>query len=228
MSISFVLVTRPELSVGVSVLSTRSQNPSLRDFKYLQKILKYLNLTKHICMTLKPKNLKLYCYVDSSYLVHHDAKSHNGFCISMGEIEENWGAVLYCKSNKSKVVCKSSTEAELVGIDTSLSDIIFLTKCCEEMDIKIGQTTLFNDNMSTIKIIENETLNSKIAKHISMRYYFVREKIKDGTLCIKYKNTNDLVADTLTKPLSNPKFCQFAKLLLCCSINIDFFKVNDN
>lgn len=227
MGISFCLVTRPELAVGISVLSSRAQNPSISDFKRLEKCLKYLNLTKHNVMTLKPDALQLVAYVDASYLTHVDSKSHMGCCISLGPMENGAGCLLYTKSKKSPIVCKSSCEAELVSIDSCLSELIFLRKCCSDLGINVGKIIIFNDNLSTLKICNNDSVMFKAAKHISMRFYFIREKIKEGIVELNYKNTHKLVSDLLTKPLANPKFQNFTQILLCTPKNWEFYHVDD-
>jgi hypothetical protein len=45
-------------------------------------------------------------YIDASYGVHADGKSHTGSCIVVGDT----GAV-HCKSGKQQIVTKSSAEA---------------------------------------------------------------------------------------------------------------------
>ena len=49
-------------------------------------------------------------WVDVSYGVHTDSKSHTGGCISFG-----WG-VLATKCQKQKLNAESSTEGEIVGV----------------------------------------------------------------------------------------------------------------
>ncbi|PNX69655.1 hypothetical protein L195_g064532, partial [Trifolium pratense] len=38
-------------------------------------------------------------------------------------------------------------------------------------------------------------------KHIDVRYYFLRDLVKDGTLELKHCSTSDQIADAMTKPL---------------------------
>jgi hypothetical protein len=76
----------------------------------LRRLLEYLRGTMDMVLTLGADDLNsLHTWVDASYAVHPDMRSHTGGVISLGT-----GAVL-CKSAKQKLTTKSSTEAELVG-----------------------------------------------------------------------------------------------------------------
>ena len=48
-------------------------------------------------------------WVDASYAVHHDMKSHTGVVLSMGLV------VTHCRSIRKTLNTKSSTEPELVS-----------------------------------------------------------------------------------------------------------------
>ena len=43
-------------------------------------------------------------------------------------------------------------------------------------------------------------------KHIEIIYHFIREKVLDETVELKYCPTNDMIADMLTKGVSHEKF----------------------
>ncbi len=49
-------------------------------------------------------------YVDASYRVHADMKSHTGCVITLGK------GPIFVRSAKQKLVSKSSTEAELIAL----------------------------------------------------------------------------------------------------------------
>ena len=40
-------------------------------------------------------------------------------------------------------------------------------------------------------------------KHIDIRCYFVRERVQNGAIILKYVATGEMIADILTKPLPN-------------------------
>ena len=65
----------------------------------------------------KSGNIK--CYVDASFVVHKDTRINTGGFMTMLTV----GA--YMQSRKQKLNTKSSTEAELVGLDGVLTQVIW-------------------------------------------------------------------------------------------------------
>ena len=57
--------------------------------------------------------------IDASFAVHPGCKSHTGACLTLGH-----GSVLYI-SSKQKISTKSSTEAELVGVDDAMTFVMW-------------------------------------------------------------------------------------------------------
>ena len=74
------------------------------------------------------KNMK--SWVDVSYGVHDDCRSHTGGLMLWG-----WG-VLLSKSQKQKLNTKSSTEGEIVGVSDYLPNIIWARMFLEEQGFK--------------------------------------------------------------------------------------------
>ena len=70
------------------------------------------------------------------------------------------------------------------------------------------------DNQSTMKLIFKVRLLSQRTKHIDIRYFFLKERIDNGDICVKYLPTEDMIADILTKPLQGAMFRQLRALLL--------------
>ena len=72
-------------------------------------------------------------------------------------------------------------------------------------------TTILCDNSSTIKLSKNPVLHGR-SKHIDIRFHFLRDLVKDGVVDLSHCNTQDQVADIMTKPL---RLEVFFKLLVC-------------
>ena len=58
--------------------------------------------------------------IDASFAAHPDYKSYTGACLTLGH-----GSVLSI-SAKQKINTKSSTEAELVGVDDAMTFVIWM------------------------------------------------------------------------------------------------------
>ena len=80
-------------------------------------------------------------WVDAAYAVHHDCKGHTGAGMSFGQ------GMAMSYSWKQKVMTKSSTEAELVGVDNSLGYILWARYFMEEQGYDMDASILYQDNI---------------------------------------------------------------------------------
>ncbi|CAJ1938132.1 unnamed protein product [Cylindrotheca closterium] len=95
---------RLDIAPTISVLSTRVQKPNETDWKKLVKLMYYLNGTKGMHLTLSAKDLRTFkWYIDASFAVHPDFRSHTGGVLTMGE------GGLQIISKKQKLNSRSST-----------------------------------------------------------------------------------------------------------------------
>lgn len=183
---------------------------TVRDWHKLERIARYLKGTKGLCLTLKPDAglISIYAYIDASFAVHHDFKSHTGAVVTFGQ------GCIFFKSTKQKLNTKSSTEAELVGISDALATIIWLREFLMEQGYDVGPAVLYQDNQSTIALINNGHSSNERSRHINIKFFFVSDRAEKGEISIKYMPTNDMLADMLTKPLQGDKFRQMRDKVL--------------
>jgi hypothetical protein len=77
---------RPNIQQEISVLCTRVRDPNQADWEKLMRAMKYLNGTKGENLTLSADNLRVVkWYVDASFAVHPDFKSHTGAMMTLGK-----------------------------------------------------------------------------------------------------------------------------------------------
>ena len=111
---------RQDILTAVSYCATRVLSPDDDDLKKLERILSYLLYTKSQGMVLRiGQKIELKAYVDASFGTYDDMKSVTGMVLMIGN------ATVYVKSGKQKIVTRSSTEAELVGLSDALSQILW-------------------------------------------------------------------------------------------------------
>jgi hypothetical protein len=81
--------------------------------------------------------------------VHPDIKSHTGGTLSLGK-----GSV-YSTSTRQKLNTKSSTEAELVGIDDVMPLILWTRYFLDAQGYDVQENKVFQDNQSVILLEKN-------------------------------------------------------------------------
>ena len=88
-------------------------------------------------------------YVNTSFAVHPDFKSHTRAVMTMG------GGVIQLILHKQKLNTRSSTESELVGTDDAAVLILWMKLFMEEQGYGIDKNILYQDNKSTILLEVN-------------------------------------------------------------------------
>jgi hypothetical protein len=135
----------------MALLATRVSRYTEHDWEKLVRLLRYVNVTKERGLILRPgrDGIIVKVYIDASYGVHADGKSHSGSCIVVGVT----GAV-HCKSSKQQIVTKSSAKAELVALSDSASQGLHMRSFIIAQGYECGPMTVYQDNMSTMALIE--------------------------------------------------------------------------
>ena len=202
--------TRPDLLTAISFLCTRIQSPDVDDFKKLGRCLRYLRDTRHLSLTLEADGMTvIQWWVDASFATHPNCRSHTGATLSFGK-----GSV-YSMSSKQKLNTRSSTEAELVGINDVLSMILWTRLFLEAQGYQVTNNVLHQDNESTIKLAKNgRQSSSKQTRNIEVRYYFITDHIDRDRVRVSYCPTGDMLADYFSKPLQGSLFRKFRNLIL--------------
>jgi hypothetical protein len=152
-------------------------------------------------------------YVDASFAVHPDFKSHTDATMSF---EDGKGAV-QSVSRKQKLNMKSSTEAELVGVDDTSVMILWIKLFLEAQGYKIEKNTLYQDNKSAIPLEENGKKSSgKRTRALNIRYFFLTDQVEKGNVIIEHCPTGKMIGDFHKKPLQGEKFRMFCDTILGC------------
>jgi hypothetical protein len=148
-------------------------------------------------------------WVDASFAVHPDMKGQTGATMSLGR-----GAV-YSSSTRQKINTRSSTEAELVGVEEAMTGIVWTRYFLEAQGFEIRDNVVYQDNQSAILLEKNGTASSgKRTRHVNIRYFFVKDRIDNGEVRVEYCPTEEMLADIFTKPLQGALFRKFRDRLL--------------
>ena len=194
---------------AVAFLTTRVQLVTEQDWNKLERIIQYLNGTKDLALYLNANDgIIVNSFIDASFACHPDGKSHTGEMITLG------GGAVISKSSKQKLVTRSSTEAELVGLADGIPTVLWTKNFLEEQGFKVEAATVHQDNKSTIVLAEKGKSTTNRTRHINIRYFFVKDRIESNDIKIVYTRTEDMVADFFSKPLQGSLFEKFRDIIL--------------
>ncbi len=150
--------------MAVSFLTTRVQSPDEDDWEKLKRILKYLNGTRNLKLTLCTDQTKyaVHWYIDGSHQIHEDCRGQTSSLATFGK------GTMSSSSNKMK--CNTnSMETELISFADILTDIIWrMHYFVECQGYNINKYVVFQDNMSALLLIKNGRMSSsQCTKHIT-------------------------------------------------------------
>jgi len=205
MSLMYVAIrTRLDILKEVTYLTTFVNDPSATEWYKLYKVIGYLKKYSKLSLVFTSnESNKLEIYADASYRVHENTAGHSGIIIRL------YGNTIFGKSNKQKIITKSSTEAELIALDEATTYCIWIMELLNELNINYEIPVLiYQDNLSTITLAEAGKGNFKRTKHILNRYFWIKQFIDSGEIKLMYLPTRQMIADLLTKPVIGALFKQ--------------------
>ena len=86
---------------------------------------------------------------------------------------------LYSALKKQKLNTMSSTEAEMVGVDDLMPQILWMQYFLEAQGMKVSDNVVYQDNQSAMKLEKNGgASNGKQTRYINICYFFVTDHIQ--------------------------------------------------
>lgn len=200
---------RPDLLPFISFMTKRVLHPTHEDGRKLLRALQYLARTSQLDLTLGYAGTPtISVYIDASFGVHQDRKSHTGVFVTLGT------GALYTKSTTQRINTTSSCEAELVAISKGLQQSLWARSFMAHQGFTMPPLIVYQDNQSTVKLLQRGRPAAEQTRHIEIGYFWLSDLILRGIITITYCPTHIMVADFFTKPLQGTLFSTMRNCVL--------------
>ena len=210
-------MTRGDISYAVNQVAAFVSNPGRDHWEAIKQILAYLAGTTHhgICNGGESINqtMPLIGYTDGDLAMDRlKRKSITGVCFKFHGGLISWG------SKRQRATVLSTADSEFYAASEGSREAIWFKALLAELGIDVGVVPIFCDSKCARSIIEDSE-NRQRVKHIDIKYFFVREQQKLGTLMMM-KISGDLqIADIFTKPLPKKRFEMLRRMMGIYEIN---------
>ncbi|KAB5588052.1 hypothetical protein CTheo_8507 [Ceratobasidium theobromae] len=215
------LTVRPELAYIVGALARHTQSFTNAHITAIKRVLRYLAGTPEVGIhykTYENDDMEIR-YSDSSYRNKEEGrKSISGYAFMY------CGAAVAWSSKSQPVVAASTQEAEYIALTHATKHAMWMRQFLLELGLPTSvPTPILTDNQAALSLATS-TGTTVNAKHIDIRYHFIRHAYNEGTIDVSYVQSRDNLADLFTKPLPLPQFVYLADSVLGSHRNpeIDF------
>ena len=203
--------TRPDILTAIGQLGSAAANPTPTHLRGVEHLGRYLKGSTDYAIKFGGTNqeINLFGYSDASHLPHGDSKPRLGYCFFLN-LES--GAIL-ARSFKGKTVSHSSCESEIDAINVATKQVVWLRGFLEELGFPQTQPTVIYTDSKSAKTLSDTFQLSNNSEHITMRINYIHESINNKLILLKYINTENQVADILTKILPVKSHNRFSEIL---------------
>ena len=201
----FLTLTWPDISFAVNKVCQFLHAPTSTHWTAVKRIVRYIKHTVSLGLQFRRSNSTLVsAFSDADWAgCPDDRRSTGGFCVFFGPNLISWSA------RKQATVSRSSTEAEYKALANATAEIIWVQSMLKELGIKSSQVPcLWCDNLGATYLSANPIFHAG-TKHIEIDFHFVRERVAQKQLDIRFVHSNDQIADGFTKALPVRSFEDF-------------------
>jgi histone deacetylase 1/2 len=204
-ALQYLTLMRPDISYAVNKVCQFLHAPTSVNWSAVKRILRYVRGTVKFGLKIrKSKSMLVSAFLDADWAGDvDDRRSTGGFAVYLGENLVSWTA------RKQATVSRSSTEAEYKALANATTELMWVQKLLTELRIPHPPAArLWCDNLGAKYLSANPVFYAR-TKHIEIDFYFVRERVAQKLLDIRFINTGDQVANGFTKPISVAKLQKF-------------------
>jgi histone deacetylase 1/2 len=210
-ALQYLTLTRPYICFAVNKVCQFLHAPTTAHWSAVKRILRYVQGTLTTGLQVrKSPSMIVSAFSDADWArCVDDRRSTGGFAVFFGANLISWSA------RKQPTVSRSSTEAEYKALANATAELMWVHKLLQELGVPHSPVArLWCDNLGAKYLSANLVFHAR-TKHIEIDFHFVRERVAQKLLDVRFISTNDQLADGFTKPISTAKIKLFR-----CNLNL--------
>jgi histone deacetylase 1/2 len=213
-ALQYLTLTQPNICFAINKVCQFLHAPTTAHWSAVKRILRDIKGTLNLGLKIGvSKSMVVSASSDADWAgCVDDRRSMGGFVVFLGSNLVSWSA------RKQATVSRSSTEAECTSLANATAEMLWVQKLLTELGVPHSPMAhLWCDNLGSKYLSANSVFHAR-TKHIEIDFYFVRERVAQKLLDIRFINSGDPVADGFTKALPRVNLRQFKdNLNLVCS-----------
>lgn len=182
------LCSRPDVTTAVSILTRYQHIANETLWIALKRILRYLRGTINLSLFFPgyQEHDGVQAFADADWA--GDAvtrKSTSGYIIQL------FGYTVLWQTRRQNSVSLSTAEAEYISLSEACSDVMWTLYILKDLGVPVQKPVTINeDNQGAIRMAADQT---KRSKHIDVRYHFIRDKMEEKFIDLKYIDSSLVV-----------------------------------
>ncbi|GJV63317.1 retrovirus-related pol polyprotein from transposon TNT 1-94 [Tanacetum coccineum] len=179
----------------------------------------FLNQSKYASKIIKKYGLLTSDYVDTPMVEKNkldkdlqgtpvDATLYRGMIGSLMYLTSTYAEVDHagCQDTRRSTSGNAQfLEAKYIALSGCYAQILWMRSQLTNYGFQFNKIALYCDNKSVIALCCNNVQHSR-AKHINVRYHFIKEQVENGIVELYFVQTEYQLADIFTKPLPRERF----------------------
>jgi histone deacetylase 1/2 len=212
--LQYLTHTRPDLSFAINRVCQFLHAPTEGHWSAVKRILRFIRGTLDHGLILRPsKSSSISVFSDADWAGDvGDRRSTGGHALFHG------GNLIAWSARKQATVSRSSTESEYKAVANATAELIWVEALLNELGVRQDSPpVLWCDNIGATYLSSNPVFHAR-TKHIEVDFHFVRERVAQKRLHVRFVSSKDQLADIFTKPLPLPLFQE-------CKRNLNMFPI---